>query len=194
MARAPTREPVASTRVRARAMTSSTGGREAVSTSIPRRYSCSDFPARAALLNPSAESAPVDRESALVHPESALIDTQTAPVSLDDDGVSQPPAAAGGLAFALVLAPAKGLALMFALVLTCCTSSSFHGCPPTAAGPHPEVDAEAAGSLLLCPNGTAFVLVPGGSSSLRPWYRPASPPFQPRARSRSVSLSFMPLL
>ncbi len=42
------RTPVALTRARARAMTSSTGGRATVSTSMPRRYSCRDFPARAA--------------------------------------------------------------------------------------------------------------------------------------------------
>jgi hypothetical protein len=45
---ASTRSPVASTRARARAITSSTGGREAASRSIPRRYSCNDFPALAA--------------------------------------------------------------------------------------------------------------------------------------------------
>lgn len=40
--------PVASTRARARAMTSSTDGRAAASSSIPRRYSTNDLPARAA--------------------------------------------------------------------------------------------------------------------------------------------------
>lgn len=43
---ASTLTPVASTRARARAMMSSTAGREALSTSMARRYSCKDFPAR----------------------------------------------------------------------------------------------------------------------------------------------------
>jgi hypothetical protein len=45
---APIRTPVTSTRARALAMTSSTGGRDAVSINMPRRYSCRDWPARAA--------------------------------------------------------------------------------------------------------------------------------------------------
>ena len=45
---ASTHAPVAAIRARARAMTSSTGGRAAVSISIPRTYSWRDLPARAA--------------------------------------------------------------------------------------------------------------------------------------------------
>src|SRR5690606_3975672 len=43
-----TRDPVAATRARARAMTSSTDGLVAAVMSNPRTYSCRDFPARAA--------------------------------------------------------------------------------------------------------------------------------------------------
>ena len=48
IADASTRTPVASTRARARAITSLTDGLAAVSTSRPRRNSCSDLPDRAA--------------------------------------------------------------------------------------------------------------------------------------------------
>jgi hypothetical protein len=54
---ASTRTPVAVTRALARAMTSSTVACMALSTSIPRRYSCNDLPARAALAASSSRTA-----------------------------------------------------------------------------------------------------------------------------------------